>query len=72
MIKKEIHQPSALNMQEVYVQAVDELSRPYPSIKLTDWPKWSHVTGGFRMKEFTIFCGPTGSGKTTFLANISA
>jgi twinkle protein len=68
----EIHEPQALNMREVYLQAVEELAKPYPSIPLKDWPKWSRMTGGFRVREFSIFCGPTGAGKTTFLANLSA
>lgn len=68
----QIQPPSALNMRQVYLEAVRELSKPYPSIKLDDWPKWSHATGGFRPREFSIFCGPTGAGKTTFLANLSA
>lgn len=63
---------SALDMQDVYLQAIDELARPFPSIKLDTWPKWSYATGGFRPREFTILCGATGTGKTTFLANISA
>jgi replicative DNA helicase len=64
--------PHALNMREVYLQTIEELARPYPSIPLASWPTWTRMTGGFRMKEYTIFCGPTGAGKTTFLANLSA
>lgn len=41
------------------------------SIK-TGWTLFDQTTGGFRMREFTIFCGSTGVGKTEFLANISA
>lgn len=68
----QIQPPRALNMRQVYLQAVEELSRPYPSIKLDDWKRWSEATGGFRPREFSIFCGPTGTGKTTFLSNLSA
>jgi twinkle protein len=64
--------PFALNMNEVFEQAVTELAKPFPAIPLNGWPIWTAMTGGFRMREFTIFCGPTGAGKTTFLANISA
>jgi twinkle protein len=68
----ELRPPHALNMREVYLQALDELARPYPAIPLESWPTWTRMTGGFRMREYTIFCGPTGAGKTTFLANLSA
>jgi twinkle protein len=64
--------PHALNMREVYLEAQRELAKPYPSVKLNDWPHWNEFTGGFRPREFTVFCGPTGAGKTTFLANLSA
>lgn len=64
--------PYALNMREVYKDSIRELVNPAPSIKLTDWDIFTKATGGFRGKEFSIFTGSTGSGKTTFLANISA
>lgn len=62
----------ALNMGQVFQKAVTELAKPFPAIPLDGWPIWTALTGGFRMREFTVFCGPTGAGKTTFLANISA
>lgn len=64
--------PHALNMREVYLEALRELAKPYPAIKLDDWPTFSTMTGGFRKREFTILCGATGSGKTTLLSNWSA
>lgn len=69
---REILPPHALNMRQVFRQAIHELGVPPPAVKLNDWPLWNSMTGGLRSKEFTIFCGPTGAGKTTFLANISA
>jgi len=71
-MRKELHAPKCLNMREVYLQALEELAKPYPSILLNDWPAWNRMTGGFRTREFTILCGSTGAGKTTFLANMSA
>jgi twinkle protein len=68
----EVRLPYALNMTEVATQAMEELARPFPSIPLKDWPLFTKMTGGFRTREFSIFCGPTGAGKTTFLANLSA
>jgi twinkle protein len=70
--EREILPPLAKNMREVYLDALDELVKPMPSIKLPNWDHWSRATGGFRPREFSIFCGSTGAGKTTFMANISA
>lgn len=64
--------PFSQNMREVFFQALDELALPFPAVRLPDWPEWTRLTGGFRGKEFTILCGSTGSGKTMFLANLSA
>jgi twinkle protein len=64
--------PQALNMREVCLEAMSELARPYPSFRLPEWEQFNKATGGFRMREFTILCGSTGAGKTTFLANLSA
>jgi replicative DNA helicase len=52
-------------------QAVTDLLKPAPAVKLLDYPKFTYLTGGFRPKEFTILCGATGTGKTTLLANLS-
>lgn len=67
-----IERPFALNMSKVYLQACSELLNPPPSLLLADWLKFNKVTGGFRMREFSIVCGATGAGKTTFLSNLSA
>lgn len=67
-----VHPPKHLNMRQVFIQAIDELAKPFPSITLNRWSVWNKLTGGFRMREFSILCGPTGKGKTTFLANLSA
>lgn len=68
----EIKPPYAENMRQVYLRAMDEMARPYPSIRLPAWTNFNEFTGGFRAKEFSIFCGPSGIGKTAFLASISA
>lgn len=60
------------SMREVFKEAVEEMALPPPSTKLPDWPLFNKVTGGLRPKEYSILCGSTGAGKTTFLANISA
>jgi len=68
----EVQAPQFSNMREVYREALKELAKPYPAIPLKDWRAWTRFCGGFRMKEFSILCGGTGTGKTTFLANVSA
>lgn len=52
-------------------QTFEDILAPPPSSRMTDFPKFSYLTGGFRPKEFTVLCGATGSGKTTLLANWS-
>lgn len=59
------------NLRDIFHQTIDQLARPFPAIPLNDWPFWTKMVGGFRMKEFSILCGPTGKGKTTLLANMS-
>lgn len=68
----EIQETRALNMRQVYFETIEELAKPYPSIQTSFWPAFNRMTGGFRTREFSILCGGTGVGKTTFLANLSA
>jgi twinkle protein len=67
-----LNAPHALNVRDVALEAMRELARPYPAFTLPDWEQFNKAVGGFRMREFSILCGSTGAGKTTFLANISA
>ncbi len=64
--------PFALDMTKVFEQTCAELLTPYPSMRLPDWELFNRATGGLRTREFSILCGATGSGKTTWLANVSA
>lgn len=50
---------------------LESLLSPPEAIKTVSFGKFDEVTNGFRPHEFTILCGQTGIGKTTFLANIS-
>jgi HrpA-like RNA helicase len=59
------------SLKELGNKAAETLILPYPSIKLPDWTIFNELTGGLRSREYTILCGPTGSGKTTWLANLS-
>lgn len=58
-------------IRDIALQANEELLKPYPSVKVHLWPNFTKATGGLRSREFTILCGATGTGKTTFLANLS-
>ena len=70
-MKKDIQPTKYEHVSSALGDSIAEILRPEPSVKLLDFPKFSHLTGGFRPKEFTILCGATGSGKTTLLANWS-
>jgi len=56
----------------MYVSALKECVTPFPSMKVLEWKKFNEFLGGFRVREFTCFCAPTGAGKTQLLSNISS
>lgn len=62
---------SMMAIDEMTLEMAKHVVYPVPSIKLPEWEKFNQVLGGFRSNEFSLLTGPTGSGKTTFLANIS-
>lgn len=64
-------EPHSDEMGENYYLAQSEMLIPHPSTPLYLFPKLQEMTGGLRSYEFTILCGATGSGKTTFCANLS-
>lgn len=53
-------------------EVLEYLSIPPIGVKLNSFPRFMELTGGFRMSEFSILCGATGSGKSSLLANWSA
>ncbi len=59
-------------MKRVIPDLVDYLCNPPEAVKLNTWSTFNEIVGGFRPKEFSILCGSTGAGKTSFLANVSA
>lgn len=63
------YNPYSKGLGDLYLQTMQELAEPYPSIELANWKMMNDLTGGFRMREFTILCGSTGSGKTTLLSS---
>jgi len=72
VMPKTLEPPHYQNQQATYLKAMEELATDYPAVQIPDWRTWTEYTGGLRKREFSILCGSTGSGKTTFLANMSA
>lgn len=64
--------PNFLPLEELLGPTYENLANPVPSIRMEEFPNFSNLTGGFRAREFSILCGSTGVGKTTFIANLSA
>lgn len=65
-------EPNYLPLQDLIGEAYQNLSSPSPAIQFNEFPLLSGITGGFRPREFSILCGSTGVGKTTFIAGLSA
>lgn len=53
-------------------KATTEIITPPVGVPLSGWDTFNKYTGGLRPYEFSIFCGATGSGKSTWLANLTA
>lgn len=70
--KEESHHVHAEPDKDVYVRALERALTPSPSTALGGFPILQRSAGGLRPREFSILCGATGAGKTTFLANLSA
>lgn len=71
-MNNELKKPNIANQSKVFEDMLDYLGSPPPSILLPKWVLFNKLVGGFRMREFSIVCGPSGVGKTTLLSNISA
>lgn len=70
-MKKQIQPTQFESVCDALGQSFEDILQPPSSSRLSNFPKFSFLTGGFRPKEFSILCGATGSGKTTLLANWS-
>ena len=53
-------------------EAVNEILEPPKGVQIAGWSDFNLFTGGLRPYEFSIFCGPTGAGKSLWLANLVA
>lgn len=58
-------------LSELLPDIYQRILLPEPSVHLSAFPKLSHSLKGLRSREYTIFCGPTGTGKTAFLAHLA-
>lgn len=57
---------------EVLDLAATEIINPPLGAHISGWNDFNRMTGGLRPREFSIFCGPTGAGKSLWLANLTA
>lgn len=64
--------PEFSTLAETASRALEEMAIPPEAIQIPQWEMFNSLTGGLRPHEFSIISGPTGSGKTTWLANLSA
>lgn len=48
-----------------------EVLSPPQGVQLLSWNKFNEYTGGMRMHELSLMTSDTGTGKTTFLANLA-
>ncbi len=60
------------HVSEVWPEAAERIANPPKGFWLPSWPLFSEALQGLRPNELTLLCAPTGSGKTQFLANITA
>jgi twinkle protein len=60
-----------LTLDKLETRVLEELRNPPEGIQLPYWPTFNVMTGGLRGGELTLVTSGTGTGKTTFLANIA-
>jgi twinkle protein len=62
-----------LTFQDLRSEVLHELLQPdlYTGVPVPSLPRFTKMIKGFRRGELTVLTGPTGSGKTTFLGQVS-
>ncbi|KAL3922897.1 MAG: hypothetical protein SGILL_001960 [Bacillariaceae sp.] len=62
-----------LTFEDLRSEVLHELLQPelYTGVPVPSLPKFTQMIKGFRRGELTVLTGPTGSGKTTFLGQVS-
>lgn len=63
---------NVISIDDALGYAYQNLITPSLAVRILNMPEFNRMTGGLRPREFTILCGSTGVGKTTFIANLSA
>lgn len=58
-------------LREYIIDAYERLLKPTPSVRFKNFPQLDLCLGGLRPREYTIFCGSTGAGKTSMLAALA-
>lgn len=72
LAEPEPERPEYITLSKAHELATQEMLNPPPAMQVVGWPLFNQATGGLRPKEFSILCGTSGTGKTTWTANLSA
>lgn len=59
-------------IEDLLGHTYQNLVSPGNAVQIKSMPEFNKITGGLRPREFSILCGSTGVGKTTFIANLSS
>jgi len=58
--------------KEILIETIEQLLMPSTAIKTSFFPQFGEYLGGMRLNELSLFCAPTGCGKTQWLASLVA
>ena len=60
-----------LFVPDLLARLKQEVLTPPIGVRLLSWERFNNLTGGLRMHELSLMTSDTGTGKTTFLANLA-